>query len=63
MICPSSSLVQRPPLLLLTTTSPSLSDSAIFPFIESMVVFGKSRTLGRLRRFLEAQKKLAINKR
>jgi glutamyl-tRNA synthetase len=29
------------------------------PLLESMVVFGKARTLDRLRRFLEAQKKLA----
>ncbi|MFT4114131.1 glutamate--tRNA ligase [Silvibacterium sp.] len=29
------------------------------PLLESMVVFGKSRTLDRLRRFLDAQKKLA----
>ncbi|WP_254063996.1 glutamate--tRNA ligase [Granulicella sp. S190] len=29
------------------------------PLLESMVVFGKSRTLDRVRRFLEAQKKLA----
>ena len=34
-----------------STTSP--------PLTESLVVFGKSRTLDRLRRFLEAQKKLA----
>jgi glutamyl-tRNA synthetase len=32
------------------------------PLLESMVVFGKARTLDRLRRFLEAQKKLAPRK-
>jgi glutamyl-tRNA synthetase len=34
-----------------STTSP--------PLVESMIVFGKARTLDRMRRFLEAQKKLA----
>jgi len=29
------------------------------PLAESLVVFGKSRSMDRLRRFLEAQKKLA----
>ena len=29
------------------------------PLVESLVVFGKARSLDRLRRFLEAQKKLA----
>jgi glutamyl-tRNA synthetase len=33
------------------------------PLLESMVVFGKSRTLDRLRRFLEAQKKSAPQKK
>jgi glutamyl-tRNA synthetase len=33
------------------------------PLLESLVVFGKPRTLDRVRRFLEAQKKLAIGKR
>ena len=33
------------------------------PLLESMVVFGKSRTLDRLRRFLDTQKKLANVKR
>ncbi|WP_255551514.1 glutamate--tRNA ligase [Granulicella sp. dw_53] len=33
------------------------------PLLESMVVFGKARTLDRLRRFLETQKKLATGKR
>ncbi len=32
------------------------------PLLESMVVFGKARTLDRLRRFLEAQKKFNRNK-
>jgi glutamyl-tRNA synthetase len=38
-----------------STTSP--------PLLESMVVFGKSRTLDRVRRFLETQKKLANTKK
>jgi len=38
-----------------STTSP--------PLLESMVVFGKARTLDRLRRFLEAQKKLATQRK
>jgi glutamyl-tRNA synthetase len=29
------------------------------PLVESMVVFGKARTIDRFRRFLETQKKLA----
>jgi glutamyl-tRNA synthetase len=33
------------------------------PLLESMVVFGKSRTLDRVRRFLETQKKLANQKK
>jgi glutamyl-tRNA synthetase len=33
------------------------------PLLESMVVFGKSRTLDRLRRFLDTQKKLANQKK
>jgi glutamyl-tRNA synthetase len=33
------------------------------PLLESMVVFGKARSLDRMRRFLEAQKKLAIQKK
>jgi glutamyl-tRNA synthetase len=33
------------------------------PLLESMVVFGKARTLDRLRRFLDAQKKLATQKK
>jgi glutamyl-tRNA synthetase len=33
------------------------------PLLESMIVFGKARTLDRLRRFLEAQKKLASQKK
>jgi glutamyl-tRNA synthetase len=33
------------------------------PLLESMVVFGKARTLDRLRRFLDTQKKLATNKK
>ena len=33
------------------------------PLLESMVVFGKARTLDRMRRFLETQKKLASGKR
>jgi glutamyl-tRNA synthetase len=33
------------------------------PLLESMVVFGKSRTIDRLRRFLETQKKLAQAKK
>jgi len=37
------------------TTSP--------PLLESLVVFGKARSLDRVRRFLDTQKKLATNKR
>lgn len=33
------------------------------PLLESMIVFGKARTLDRVRRFLEAQKKLASQKK
>ena len=33
------------------------------PLLESMVVFGKARTLDRLRRFLDTQKKLAAQKK
>ena len=33
------------------------------PLLESMVVFGKSRTLDRVRRFLETQKKLTNTKK
>jgi glutamyl-tRNA synthetase len=33
------------------------------PLLESMIVFGKSRTLDRVRRFLDAQKKLANQKK
>jgi glutamyl-tRNA synthetase len=33
------------------------------PLLESMIIFGKARTLDRHRRFVEAQKKLAANKR
>jgi glutamyl-tRNA synthetase len=33
------------------------------PLLESMVVFGKARTLDRLRRFLDTQKRLATNKK
>jgi len=33
------------------------------PLTESLVVFGKSRSLDRLRRFLEVQKKLASQRR
>jgi glutamyl-tRNA synthetase len=33
------------------------------PLLESMIVFGKSRTLDRLRRFLETQKKLVSQKK
>jgi glutamyl-tRNA synthetase len=29
------------------------------PLLESLIVFGKARTLDRMRRFLETQKKLA----
>ncbi|MDP9039463.1 MAG: glutamate--tRNA ligase [Acidobacteriota bacterium] len=38
-----------------STTSP--------PLLESMIVFGKARTLDRLRRFLDTQKKLAAQKK
>jgi glutamyl-tRNA synthetase len=33
------------------------------PLLESMIVFGKSRTLDRVRRFLDTQKKLATTKK
>jgi glutamyl-tRNA synthetase len=33
------------------------------PLLESMIVFGKARSLDRIRRFLEAQKKLAAQKK
>ena len=33
------------------------------PLLESLVIFGKARTIDRLRRFLEAQRKLAAGKR
>ena len=33
------------------------------PLLESMVVFGKARSLDRVRRFLDAQKKLATTKK
>ncbi|HXE08243.1 MAG TPA: glutamate--tRNA ligase [Acidobacteriaceae bacterium] len=33
------------------------------PLIESLIVFGKARTLDRMRRFIETQKKLAAQKR
>jgi glutamyl-tRNA synthetase len=33
------------------------------PLLESMIVFGKARTLDRLRRFLDTQKKLAAGKK
>ncbi len=33
------------------------------PLMESMVIFGKARTLDRVRRFVEAQKKLAVQKK
>ena len=33
------------------------------PLMESMVIFGKARTLDRVRRFLDAQKKLALQKK
>jgi glutamyl-tRNA synthetase len=33
------------------------------PLLESMVVFGKARSLDRMRRFLEAQKKQATAKK
>jgi glutamyl-tRNA synthetase len=33
------------------------------PLLESLVVFGKPRTLDRMRRFLDTQKKLATGKR
>jgi glutamyl-tRNA synthetase len=33
------------------------------PLLESMIVFGKARSLDRMRRFLEAQKKLANTKK
>jgi glutamyl-tRNA synthetase len=32
------------------------------PLLESMVVFGKARSLDRMRRFLEAQKKPSAKK-
>jgi glutamyl-tRNA synthetase len=33
------------------------------PLLESMVVFGKARTLDRVRRFVDAQKKLAATRK
>jgi glutamyl-tRNA synthetase len=33
------------------------------PLLESMIVFGKARSLDRVRRFLEAQKKQVPNKK
>jgi glutamyl-tRNA synthetase len=33
------------------------------PLLESMIIFGKARTLDRLRRFIDAQKKLAAQKK
>ena len=33
------------------------------PLLESMVVFGKARSIDRVRRFLDAQKKLATVKK
>ncbi len=33
------------------------------PLLESMIVFGKARSLDRMRRFLEAQKKLLTQKK
>jgi len=33
------------------------------PLLESMVVFGKARSLDRMRRFLEAQKKQSSGKK
>jgi glutamyl-tRNA synthetase len=33
------------------------------PLLESMIVLGKSRTLDRVRRFLDTQKKIASQKR
>jgi glutamyl-tRNA synthetase len=33
------------------------------PLLESMIVFGKARTLDRMRRFLEAQKKLSAGRK
>jgi glutamyl-tRNA synthetase len=33
------------------------------PLLESMIVFGKSRTLDRVRRFLDTQKKLTSQKK
>jgi glutamyl-tRNA synthetase len=33
------------------------------PLVESMIVFGKARTLDRMRLFLEAQKKLSTQKK
>jgi len=33
------------------------------PLLESLIVFGKARTLDRMRRFLETQKKLAAAKK
>jgi glutamyl-tRNA synthetase len=33
------------------------------PLLESLIVFGKPRTLDRMRRFLDTQKKLATGKR
>ena len=33
------------------------------PLLESMIVFGKARSLDRVRRFLEAQKKLGTQRK
>jgi glutamyl-tRNA synthetase len=33
------------------------------PLLESMIVFGKARSLDRVRRFLDAQKKLVNSKK
>jgi glutamyl-tRNA synthetase len=33
------------------------------PLLESLVVFGKARSLDRVRRFLDTQKKLALQRR
>jgi glutamyl-tRNA synthetase len=46
-------------LLRATVTGSTMSP----PLLESLIVFGKARTLDRLRRFLDAQKKLASGKK
>jgi glutamyl-tRNA synthetase len=33
------------------------------PLLESMIIFGKARTLDRQRRFIDGQKKLAAQKK